>query len=213
MLSGQSFGNDICVHHNLRMVTLSRNPWSPRLAAGLLWAGAAALAVFWGLKLSAPRQVSAVPQAGGAPQVRADGAAMARVFGVVDSAPVAAPAAPTRWRLLGVMAGKNSGGGAAVIAVDDQPAKVFRVGNVVADGLVLQAFHSDSPRAITLGAAQDGPAAVTLELPPVKAIGAASTAAPAPVIHEPQPAPLPMPAPTAPGVSAPNVDRSTGVVP
>lgn len=194
------------------MVTITRNPWSPRLAAGFLWAGAAALAVFWGLKLSAPRQVVAVPLAGGANQVQVDGTAMARAFGVQDGAPVAAPVAPTRWRLLGVMAGKNSGGGAAVIAVDDQPPKVFRVGSTVADGLVLQVLHGDSPRAVALGHSQDGPAVVSIELPPVKAIGAASTAAP--VVPAPGAATMgasvqasvPVPSATA----EPNVDRSTG---
>lgn len=197
MLLGQSFGIDICVHHNLRMVTLSRNPWSPRLAAGFLWAGAAALAVFWGLKLSAPRQVAAVPQAGNAQAVQADGAAMGRVFGVQDGARAAAPVAPTRWRLMGVMAGKNSGGGAAIIALDDKPAKVYRVGSTVAEGLVLQALQSDAPRAVTLGASVDGPAVVTIELPPVKAIGAATTGAPV--------------VPTHPGAT-PNVDQSTGML-
>lgn len=204
------------MHHNLRMVTLTRNPWSPRLAAGLLWAGAAALAVFWGLKLSAPRQVAAVPQAGGGNQVQADGAAMARLFGVQDSTPVAATVAPTRWRLLGVMAGKDSGGGAAVIAVDDQPAKVFRVGSTVIDNLVLQALNGDNPRAVSLGYRSDGPAIVSLELPPVRAIAAASTAAPAvltpnpgvvPAPPPPGPAPVPPPA-----VGAPNMDHSTGVL-
>ncbi len=197
MLLGQSFEMDICVHHNLRMVTLTRNPWSPRLAAGFLWAGAGALAVFWGLKLSAPRQVSAAPQAGNTIAVQADSAAMARVFGAVGNAAPAAPAA-TRWRLLGVMAGKNSGGGAAVIALDDQPAKVFRVGSVVADGLVLQTLQSDAPRAVTLGASVDGAASVTIELPPVKAIGASSTGAAVP------------PTPVGSAVGAINIDRSTG---
>lgn len=206
-LRGQSGETDIWVHHNLRMVTLSRNPWSPRLAAGLLWAGAAALAVFWGLKLSAPRQVLSAPQAGGPAQVQVDGAAMARLLGVQDGAPVAAPAAPTRWRLLGVMVGKDSGGGAAVIAVDDQPAKVFRVGATVADGLVLQALRSDAPRAVSLGAGVDGPAAVTINLPALR---------PVDVVAAPIPANAPNAVPTAPQAAAPasvpaaNVDRSTG---
>ena len=201
---------DICVHHNLRMVTLSRNPWSPRIAAGFLWAGAAALAVFWGLKLSAPRQVVAVPQAGNAPVVQADSAAMGRVFGVQDGVVAAPTIAPTRWRLMGVMAGKNSGGGAAIIALDDKPAKVYRVGSPVAEGLVLQALQSGAPRVVTLGASVDGPASVTIELPPVKTIGAAVTGAPE--IPATNTAPTPV-APVAPAAAeAPNVDRSTGVL-
>ncbi|MEJ5150378.1 type II secretion system protein N [Comamonas sp. MYb396] len=201
------------------MVTLSRNPWSPRLAAGLLWAGAAALAVFWGLKLSAPRQVLSAPQAGGPAQVQVDGAAMARLFGVQDGAPVAAPAAPTRWRLLGVMVGKDSGGGAAVIAVDDQPAKVFRVGSTVADGLVLQALRSDAPRAVSLGAGVDGPAAVTINLPALRPVDVVAAPIPASVPNAPNaqnstnavaaaPRAASVPAPMPP--TAPNVDRSTG---
>lgn len=121
---------------------------------------------------------------------------MARVLGVQEGAPVAAPAAPTRWRLLGVMAGKNSGGGAAVIAVDDQPAKVFRVGSTVADGLVLQSLRSDTPRTVSLGADVDGPAAVSIELPAIKGLGAA---------------PQPLAAPVADAPQA-NVDHSTGVL-
>ena len=185
------------------MVTLSRNPWSPRLAAGLLWAGAAALAVFWGLKLSAPRQVSAVPQAGNTAQVQADPVALARALGISGDAPAAAPAAPSRWQLLGVMVGKNSGGGAAVIALDDKPAKVYRVGTTVADGLVLQALHSDSPREVTLGKEITGPASVTIALPAVKSIG--TTVNPA--------SPAPQPTPAQPGLGSNDaVDRSTGVV-
>ena len=214
------------------MVTLSRNPWSPRLAAGLLWAGAAALAVFWGLKLSAPRQVSAVPQASSTAPVQVDSAAMGRTLGVPDGAPAAAPAAATRWRLMGVMAGKNSGGGAAVIAIDDAPVKVYRVGSTVADGLVLQTLRSDAPRVVTLGASVDGPASVTLELPPVKSIGAPNTmsapsafAAPAApnVPNAAAAAPAASPVAASPVVAPPgqmqmpvpgqmgNVDHSTGV--
>jgi general secretion pathway protein C len=170
------------------------------------------LAVFWGLKLSAPRQVLAVPQAGGPAAVQVDGAAMARLFGVQEGAPAAAPAAPTRWRLLGVMAGKNSGGGAAVIAVDDQPAKVFRVGTVVADGLVLQSLRSDAPRAVTLGAGVDGPAAMTIALPALRPIDAVAAPAPGNPAAPPVQAAVPTPATASAPVadSAANVDRSTG---
>ena len=202
---------DICVHHNLRMVTLSRNPWSPRIAAGFLWAGAAALAVFWGLKLSAPRQVVAVPQAGNSQAVQADSAAMGRVFGVQDGVAAAPTIAPTRWRLMGVMAGKNSGGGAAIIALDDKPAKVYRVGSPVADGLVLQALQSDAPRVVTLGASVDGPASITIELPPVKTIGAAVTGAPMIPANNATPIPV-APAAQATPEPAPNVDHSSGVL-
>lgn len=135
---------------------------------------------------------------------------MARLFGVQDGAPVAAPIAPTRWRLLGVMAGKNSGGGAAVIAVDDQPAKVFRVGAVVADGLVLQSLRSDAPRAVTLGAGVDGPAAMTIALPALRPIDAVAATVPASPAAPQVQAAAPVPAPAPVADTAANVDRSTG---
>ena len=106
------------------------------------------------------------------------------------------------------MAGRNSGGGAAVIAVDDQPAKVFRVGAVVADGLVLQSLRSDAPRAVTLGAGVDGPAAMTIALPALRPIDAVAATAPASPAAPPVQAAVPTPAPVAD--TAANVDRSTG---
>ena len=51
---------------------------------------------------------------------------------------------------------------AALIAVDGQPAKPFRVGAVVDEGLVLQSLH---PRQARLGASVDGPATLTLDMP------------------------------------------------
>ena len=78
--------------------------------------------------------------------------------------PVAAqavPAAPSRYALLGVYAGRDSGGGAAVIAVGGQPAKAYKVGAQVDEGLVLQSL---SAREARLGASPGGPASMTLNL-------------------------------------------------
>jgi len=60
-------------------------------------------------------------------------------------------------------AGQESG--AALIAVDGKPAKPYRVGAVVADGLVLQ---STQGRRVNLGASMDGPQTLVLELPAKK---------------------------------------------
>lgn len=186
-------------------MTLSRNPWSPRLAAAILWAGAAALAVFWGLRLSASGGLSTAPQAGASPLAQADPQGVARILGVRSNGTEAAAApAGDRWRLLGVLAGKASGGGAAVIALDGKPPKVYRVGAAVADGLVLQAMQSDEPRAVTLGASVHGPASVTISLPAIKSLGApaspASAAIPTPVAH------AVTPVPTQPAVPAQPAD-------
>ncbi|MBK6593938.1 MAG: hypothetical protein IPG23_15055 [Burkholderiales bacterium] len=55
-------------------------------------------------------------------------------------------------------------GGAALIAVDGKPPKPFRVGASVDGNLVLQ---SVAARRATLAAGVDGPAQMTLELPPL----------------------------------------------
>jgi general secretion pathway protein C len=52
-----------------------------------------------------------------------------------------------------------------LIAVDGKPAKPFRVGTLVADGLVLQLAEG---RRISLGASMDGPQTLVLELPAKK---------------------------------------------
>ena len=82
------------------------------------------------------------------------------VWGVVAAAPVATLA--SRFALIGVLSGRNSGGGAALIAVDGKPAKPFRVGAAVDEGLVLQAL---GPRQAQLGRDADGPATLTLDMP------------------------------------------------
>ena len=79
---------------------------------------------------------------------------------VAARAPVASLA--SRFALIGVLAGRSSGGGAALIAVDGQPAKPFRVGAAVDEGLLLQSLD---PRQARLGASMDGPATLTLDMP------------------------------------------------
>ena len=133
-------------------------------ASLLVWGVVAFSAVTWGLRWSAtgtsPSNATAAAQA--LPEV--DVSAAARSLG---AAPVQAAAAPTlasRFQLQGVMAG-GPDAGAALIAVDGKPAKPYRVGAVVADGLVLQSAQG---RRVTLGAAMDGPQTFMLELPAKK---------------------------------------------
>ena len=76
----------------------------------------------------------------------------------------AAPTLASRFQLQGVMAG-GPNAGAALIAVDGKLAKPYRVGAVVADGMVLQSAEG---RRVTLGAAMDGSQALVLELPAKK---------------------------------------------
>ena len=142
------------------MVTNSHSLWGVRLTTLAIWALAAASAAYWGLRLSAGAPglaAPAVPLAAAAPDVQA----MARLLGAV-AAPAPVAAASSRFTLVGVLAGRNSGGGAALIAVDGKPAKPYRVGAALDTGLVLQSL---GPRQAHLGASAAGPASLTLEMP------------------------------------------------
>ena len=151
--------------HNPPMVTNTHSKWGVRLGTLALWALAGASVVYWGLRLSARPVGLAVPTMAPAP-LAPDTQAMARLLGVQAANAVAARAPvaslASRFALIGVLAGRSSGGGAALIAVDGQPAKPFRVGAAVDEGLVLQSLD---PRQARLGASVDGPATLTLDMP------------------------------------------------
>jgi len=201
-----------------------------RLAAFVVWALVAATAVFWGLRMlvspqSAPAYTVSVGDAGA---LRGD---LAKLLGATPSSPGAAQAAPapelaSRFKLLGVMAGKQrDGSGFALIAVDAKPARAFPVGAKLDGELVLQ---SVSLRTASIGPAQ-GTAAVTLEVPALPSAatgtlpgvgdavkfgaGSAMPAPPPPASPQP-PAPLPLPAvgrPALPG--SPTVSPDLAPVP
>ena len=144
------------------MVTNTHSPWGLRLATLALWALAGASVVYWGLRLSAPAAGPAFAPPPAEP-IAADPQALARLLGAtpVVATPSAAPAASSRFVLLGVLTGTTSGGGAALIAIDGKPARPYRVGATVEPGLVLQSLGRREAR---LGAALDGAPTLTLEV-------------------------------------------------
>ena len=160
-----------------------------RIVAFVVWAVAAASAMFWALRLgvtplAAPASTVVVSTAG-AP--RGD---LTRLFGA--AAPRGAPAATvesalgSRFRLLGVAAPRQGGDrtGLALIAVDGKPARSYAVGATVEGGLLLQSVYARGARLGALGA----PAQVTLELPalPPPATGSFAAARAAPPVTPPQ---------------------------
>jgi len=162
-------------HDNRRMFA--------RLSAFVIWSLVAATGVFWVLRLSA--SPPAVPPyavaVGNAVAVRGD---LSRLFGAPQRAPSVAqamPEAPSRFKLIGVMApGPKTaqaevGQGLALIAVDGKPAKPFAVGASLDSNLVLQ---SVGLRTASIGPAQ-GTRSVLLELPalPPPATGTPGVAA------------------------------------
>lgn len=153
------------------------SPMLARMSAFVLWAFVAGAAMFWGLRLlvrPAPAPVNAVSVNESA-VVRAD---LSRLLGA-ETVPVvaAAPAESTRFKLLGVMAGKALASGTtpgfALISVDGKPPRTFAAGSQVDAELVLQTL---SMRTASLGPAQ-GPAAFVLEVPPLTAAATGTLAA------------------------------------
>jgi general secretion pathway protein C len=141
------------------MVSNSGNRWAVAGSTFVLWALVAASAVYWGMKLSSSAAAPAAPAARSTPP--ADPAAVARLLGATPLAAAAPASLSSRFTLLGVVSTREHEG-AALIAVDGKPAKPFRVGTAVDEGLVLQSVE---PRRASLGATMDAPPAVTLELP------------------------------------------------
>lgn len=146
------------------MAAVSVKNWAVRGSTFALWALAAASAAYWGLKVAgraAPVTAAPLASRGAAAP---DPAAIARLLGSNPAAPMAAapvPSLASRFALVGVAA-HASGGGAALISVDGKPAKPYRVGSAVEEGLVLQSVHG---RQAQLGPSVKGPASLTLELP------------------------------------------------
>jgi general secretion pathway protein C len=171
-----------------------------RLSAFVIWSLVAATGVFWVLRLSAsPPPVPPYAVAvGNAVSVRGD---LSRLFGALQRAPSpaqATPEAPSRFKLVGVMAPRSSTAqaevGLALIAVDGKPAKPYAVGARLDSDLVLQAVGL---RTASIGPAQ-GARSVLLELPALAAPNSGVLPPPGGVVGGPGGAPA-IPAAVAPG--------------
>lgn len=133
-----------------------------RLLTALLVLLALASALAW---WTAARHMQTAPPMPLAPSVPAPAVALlsagelARLLGASAAAPQPAPA--QRFQVLGVIAGR-SGQGAALIAVDGQPARPFGVGAEVAPGFVLKRLAT---RAVMLADSVDAPVKLSLPLP------------------------------------------------
>ncbi len=148
----------------------STNLWLIRLLTFALAALAAASAAYWALKW--PGASTPLRSSISAPQIQPiDSAKIAQLLGARqgapgDAAPVAS--AQSNYKLQGVIAlggpGKSTASGSALIAVQGAPAKPYRVGDSVAEGLVLQSVKA---RSVGLGPSLQDAATLTLELPPV----------------------------------------------
>jgi general secretion pathway protein C len=86
---------------------------------------------------------------------------LARAWGVPAPLAEVSIAQSARFQLWGVVAGAT-GQGSALIALDGQPPRAFRVGQAVTEGVVLQSL---GPKQAQLGSSVQGAALFTLSLP------------------------------------------------
>ena len=115
-----------------------------RWLAFVIWAAVAAAAVFWAFRLFVPALPAPAHTVtvGMAPSVKTD---LRAVLGVEEKAVVveaAVPIADARFQLVGVVSPRGTAGrgeGVALIAVDGKPARPYRVGTKIEEGVVLQA--------------------------------------------------------------------------
>lgn len=144
----------------------SPNVWFIRLMTFLLAALAAASIVFWVLHWPAESHGSPGPVAT-APSASIDSGKVALLLGA-NPATEKPPTANVSsvYKLLGVIAqggpGQQGPRGSALISAEGASAKPYRVGDEVADGLVLQSVHA---RSVVLGRVGQTDGGVALELP------------------------------------------------
>ena len=194
------------------MVTNTYSRWKVGAGTFVLWFLAIACVVFWGLKLSASQLGQGAPALPAAPTV-VDIPSLIRALGGTEVAARPASAAPTRYTLIGVLAGTRSGHGAALIEVDGKPAKHYRIGAEVAEGMVLVSVNK---REAHLGFTPNGPTAVTLQMPLKVASNATMGGMPAPAYQPPPPVAPPvvqspmMPQGTTPGITPPVLHPAQG---
>jgi general secretion pathway protein C len=133
---------------------------SSRWTGFFVWFLVAASAAFWGMRVfTAARALPAEARVPSRPV--ASNSPMTRLFGALPTADEAAapPAEGERFQLQGVIAEGRSG--QAIVSIDGQPPKSWRVGAAVEGDTVLLAV---SRRTADFGP-RGGPSAFTLELP------------------------------------------------
>lgn len=139
------------------------HPAAPVVVTGLLWLAAGLSIGYWVLQSVGREPWEPVPAlATTLPQ--ADVATVARALGATAAATESAAVPPpqVRYQLWGMVAQPALGGGAALIAVGNEPPRPIQVGDAVGEGLVLQSVTDGIAR---LGPSRHGPATMELALP------------------------------------------------
>lgn len=145
------------------MFSLRANRFGLHIATLCMWLAAVGSGVYWALHMNASQSASNLPAVTMAKADQPDAASLAKIMGATAPQAAAPVNASSRFSLKGVVSGAP-GREAALIVIDDKPARAFRVGSTLEDGLILQ---SATARKVTLSATLNGPAVMTLEMPPL----------------------------------------------
>lgn len=158
--------NRIGVYNGRPMPLPAPSTWLPRIVALLVVALIVASASFWVQRWRQDTRPLVEPMAAGK-LTRPDSQAIARLLGSTGpAAPPQAPGTASRFVLTGVLASR-SGSGVALIAVDGKPARIFHVGAMVTDAMVLRSVGA---RHANLSSTDRGDVSFTLELPALKKV-------------------------------------------
>ena len=144
-----------------------------RSVAFLVWALVAVTCVFWGTRLLARPAVSSVPVVGMDTALTAS-ADVSRLLGTAlqtEAVPIeAAPQISNRFRLTGVVAPKApSEQGLALISVDGNPPRVYRVGAAIDGDLMLRSVNMRTATVASSRNSNDAATSFVLELPAMSA--------------------------------------------
>ncbi|GAA6143302.1 type II secretion system protein N [Hydrogenophaga sp. 5NK40-0174] len=147
--------------HTGGMLTSGQSSGWPAALAALLWLLVALSATYWGLRWAGRSEWTPVNTSLQSP-VEANPVAVAMLL---DSTPADAPEAEapvvqTRLALMGLV-NQRGEEGAALIAIDDKPPRPYRVGSVVADGLILRSVSAQGVRLST----EDNARELELDMP------------------------------------------------
>jgi general secretion pathway protein C len=140
-----------------RSISFSRA--APALTTAALWFVLAAGVAYWVLHFPQPTAAVLPGVSTAVPAQAPDTGHTARALGQVQAETVAVPDS-NRFQLLGVIA-SASGRGSALIAIDGQAPKAWRVGQAVQEGVYLQKL---SPRQAWLGQTLTGPSQWALQM-------------------------------------------------
>ncbi len=175
------------------------NTWTLRLFTFLVWAAVGLCAAYWAFKFVTTKPVEATA-AIATPPVVVDTKAIAKLLGATDTIASQAINTPSKVKLsLFGLATSSTGHGIALIAIEDKPAKPYRVGAKVTDDLVLKSISKVDAVLAASSSAPDGP---KLELPTRKP--ATFVASSTPSIPNPR-AQLQAPSVTIPATSPPTI--------